>query len=133
MTKLKTTLTAIALAALTAGTASADEEEAMTMLLSQPLAGMEGKVVNMVQVDVPPGFETPRHLHPGHVFMYVLEGDVELDVEGQPTIQLSAGQAAYEVPSVPMIGRNLSATEGARVLIFALGDEGAPPELPAPE
>ena len=56
-----------------------------------------------------------------------------LEVEGQPTVQLAAGEAAYEIPDIPMIGRNLSATEGARLLIFALGDAGAPIEMPAPE
>ena len=133
MTRLTTALTAIALASLTAGTAKASEKETVTMLLNQALAGMDGKEVNMVLVDVPAGFETPRHLHPGHMFMYVLEGAVALEVEGQPTVQLAAGEAAYEIPDIPMIGRNLSATEGARLLIFALGDAGAPIEMPAPE
>ena len=132
MTRL-TALTAIALASLTAGTATASENETVTMLLNQVLEGVEDKEVNIVQVEVPAGFETPRHLHPGHMFMYVLEGTVELDVEGQTTVQLAAGDAAYEIPGIPMIGRNLSTTDGARLLIFALGDVGAPIELPAPE
>ena len=67
MTRLTTALTAIALASLTAGTAKASEKETVTMLLNQALAGMDGKEVNMVLVDVPAGFETPRHLHPGHL------------------------------------------------------------------
>lgn len=133
MTRLTTALTAIALSSLTAGTAAGSEEETVTMLLNQALVGMDSKEVNLVQVDVPAGFETPRHLHPGHMFMYVLEGSVEIDVEGQPTVQLAAGEAVYEIPGIPMIGRNLSTTEGARLLIFALGDAGAPIELPAPE
>ncbi len=48
-------------------------------------------------------------------------------------MQLAAGEAAYEIPAIPMVGRNLSTTEGARLLIFALGDAGAPIEVPASE
>ncbi|WP_157966434.1 cupin domain-containing protein [Oceanibium sediminis] len=133
MTRMTTTITAIAMACLTVGAATGSEEETVTMLLNQTLAGMNGKEVNMVQVDVPAGFETERHLHPGHMFMYVLDGAVEIEVEGLPTVQLAAGEAVYEIPGIPMVGRNLSTTEGATLLIFALGDVGAPLELPAPE
>lgn len=133
MTRLATALTAIVLASLTSTTAAASEEEAITMLLNQPLAGLDGKEVSIVQVDVPAGFQTPRHVHPGHLFLFVLDGAVELEVEGQPTVQLVAGQVAYEIPNLPMIGRNLNASEAARLLIFVLGDAGAPIEIPAPE
>ena len=133
MTSLTKTLTAIALAALTGTVPANADEETVTMLLNQPLAGMDGKEVTVLQIDVPGGFETPRHLHPGHMFMYVLEGAVELDVEGQPPAQLAPGQVAYELPNLPMIGRNMSASDPARLLIFAVSDAGAPIEIPAPE
>lgn len=133
MTRLTTTLTAIALASMTGTLPAGADEETVTMLLNQPLAGMEGKEVNVLQIDVPGGFETPRHLHPGHMFMFVLEGAVELEVEGQPPAQLAPGQVAYEVPNLPMIGRNMSASEPAQLLIFAVSDAGAPIQVPAPE
>ncbi len=87
---------------------------------------MENMEANIVLFEVEPGFETERHIHPGHVFVYVLEGTVEVDAEGQDPIQVSAGEAAYELPNLPMVGRNTSSTEGARFVVFQVGEAGKP-------
>ena len=104
-----------------------------TLVLNHPLQGWDGKEGNIVVIDAPAGFETPPHIHPGHIFIYVLEGSVELEMAGQPIQTLAAGDAAYELPGNPMVGRNASATEGARLIVFQVGDIGAPMELPAPQ
>lgn len=131
----KRSIWVIAIITVTAGIcgpAHADEAggSSESLLLSQPLQGWDGKESNIVLIEAPAGFETPPHIHPGHIFIYVLEGSVELDMDGMPTQTLSAGQAAYELPGLAMIGRNTSATEGARILVFQIGDIGAPLEIP---
>lgn len=133
---LRTSMTSIGLAALAVcSPAAADETGALTetLLLNRPLQGWEGKESNVVLIEAPAGFETPPHMHPGHIFIYVLEGTVELALEGLPTQTLVAGEVAYELPGHPMVGRNASASEGARILVFQIGDIGAPLELPVTE
>lgn len=101
-----------------------------TVLLTQPLEGIEGKEANVVMIEVPPGWQTPAHRHPGDLFIYVLEGSVEIALEGGGTLTASAGEVIHEPPDHPMVGRNLSATEPARIVVFQVGDEGAPLTVP---
>lgn len=121
---------ALAAAAILAATPLMAAEEAEKLLLTQPLDGLPGKVAMIVEISAPPGFETPNHLHPGHMFLYVVEGAVEILVEGQPPTWLQAGDAVYETPNMPMVGRNASTTEGARLLVIAIADDGAPLTVP---
>jgi len=110
----------------------ADEE--VTPLLKQSLEGMDGMEANVVLFEVEPGFETERHIHPGHLFIYVLEGEIEIDVEGQDEpIRIASGEAAYEPANTPMVGRNASSSEGARFVVFQVGKAGEPLMVAQPE
>jgi quercetin dioxygenase-like cupin family protein len=105
----------------------------VTPLLKQEIQGMENMEANIALFEVDPGFETERHIHPGHVFVYVLEGTIEVDAEGEDPIQVSAGEAAYELPNLPMVGRNTSSTEGARFVVFQVGEAGKPLMIDQPK
>jgi quercetin dioxygenase-like cupin family protein len=122
-------LTLIAASVLGSMAAFADEEA--TPLLKQALP--DNMEANIVLIKAGPGFETERHIHPGHVFIYVLEGAVELDVDGEETVRVSAGQAVYEQPNKPMVGRNVSSTEDARLIVFQVGEAGKPLEVAQPK
>jgi quercetin dioxygenase-like cupin family protein len=106
-------------------------DETVTPLLKQAIDG--GMEVNVLRLEAEPGFETERHIHPGHVFVYVLEGSVELLVEGEDAVKLSAGEAAYEQPDKPMIGRNPSSSEGVSAIIFQVGEAGKPLQVAQPK
>jgi quercetin dioxygenase-like cupin family protein len=47
--------------------------------------------------EVPAGGAAGRHSHPGSEIGYVLEGEVELLVEGKPPLKLKAGES-YQIP-----------------------------------
>lgn len=125
------TIFASALFAVLAGAAFGDEE--ITPLMKQELKSGEGLEGNVLRVDIDPGHQTERHTHPGDVFVYVLEGAIEIDAEGMDPVKASAGEMLYEPPDVPMIGRNLSSSEGARILIFQVGEIGEELTVAAPE
>ena len=101
-------------------------KEKITSLLKTTLPGMEGKEVNIVHISVPPGFVTERHFHPGHVFIYVLEGAVTIEMEGDTSLKLGPGDVLQEPPGRPMVGKNLSSTHGAELVVFQIGDRGKP-------
>lgn len=130
-------ITAIAASALVSAAAlvstTALGGEKVTPVLKTDLHGMDGMEANVVLFEVDPGFQTERHIHTGHVFIYVLEGTVEIDLDGQDTIRASAGEAVYELPDMPMIGRNASSTEGARFVVFQIGPTGKPLMVPQPQ
>lgn len=74
---------------------AASQEAETTPVLKTELAGEEGTEANIVVFDVEAGWETERHIHPGHVFVYVMEGTLEVDVEGEDLRTVSAGGAFY--------------------------------------
>jgi quercetin dioxygenase-like cupin family protein len=130
--RLRTTVAAVALISssiLASSTAIADET--ITPLLKQALP--DNMEANVLSIEVEPGYQTERHLHPGHVFVYVLEGAVDLVVDGEEPVRLSAGEAAYETPNKPMVGRNVSSTEGARLIVFQVGEAGKPLQIAQPQ
>ena len=117
---------------LLAGTALAAHAET-TPILKTELEGEQGREANIVRFDVEPGWETERHIHPGHVFVYVTEGSIEINVEGQEPKTVSANEAFYELPDKPMVARTASTTEGASFIVFQVGPTGEPLMVAQPE
>ena len=66
-----------------------------TTLLTTDLEGMEGMEANVVLFEEEPGKVYERHIHPGHVFVYVLEGTIQTEIEGQEPQQNSAGEVIH--------------------------------------
>src|SRR3954470_8503723 len=76
---------ALPIALVASGGLYADEEHSapkVTTLMRQPLPDYPGKEGVLVAVEYPPGQDDAAHRHPGHVFVDVLEGRVEMQVEG---------------------------------------------------
>lgn len=112
---------------------AAAQQATTTAVLQTELAGEAGTEANIVVFDVEPGWETQRHIHPGHVFVYVTKGTIEVDVEGEDLRTVSAGEAFYELPDKPMVARTASADEGASFTVFQFGPTGEPIMVPQPE
>ena len=108
------------------GAAAHEIKPAVTKLLNTPLAGIAGKEANVVLFAVGPGWKLDKHSHPGHIFVYMLQGSIKIEVDGEPTHVLSPGDVLYEVPGPNMVANNISSTEGARFLVFQVGDIGKP-------
>ena len=94
-------------------------------LLQGPLAGVGGKEVIIKHFTVPPGFVGERHLHSGPVFIYVLEGAITIETAGKVQT-VSAGELYQEPLGAAMRGRNHSASERAKFVVFQVGDAGKP-------
>lgn len=96
-------------------------------LLAKALADYPGKEVQIIEVEYPPGGADPVHRHDAHGFVYVLKGSIAMGVRGGKPVTLTAGQTFYEGPNdVHTIGRNASATQPAKFLVFLLKESGAP-------
>ncbi len=101
-------------------------KEKTTPLLKTALAGMEGKEITIVHISAPPGFVTPKHFHPGHVFLYILKFAITIKMEGEAPINLGPGDIFQEAPGRSMVGKNLSTTHGAELVVFMIGEKGKP-------
>ncbi len=108
------------------GAAAHEIKPAVTKLLNTPLAGIAGKEANVVLFAVGPGWTIGNHSHPGHIFVYMLQGSIKIEVEGEPTRVIGPGDLLYEIPDRNMVANNISSTDGARFLVFQVGDIGEP-------
>jgi quercetin dioxygenase-like cupin family protein len=96
-------------------------------LMTQDLAGLAGKEVLMSTVTYPPGGASPPHRHDAQVFVYVLEGELIMQVQGGPKVTLKPGETFYESPTdVHAVSANASQTRPATFLVFIIKDKGAP-------
>jgi quercetin dioxygenase-like cupin family protein len=95
-----------------------------TLLPGQTL--MEGALgetaepkMSLFILDMPPGRSAPSHSHEGVVFAYVLEGEIENQVEPDPLKVYRAGDFFHERPrQVHRVFRNVSKTQPAKILVF---------------
>ena len=121
----------VALLMLTAVPAEAAD---VKPLFAIDLADYPGKEARMIEVSYPPGAQDMVHRHDAHAFVYVLEGQIIMQVKGQPAVTLKAGQTFYEGPAdIHVVGRNASTTEPARFVVVLLKAKGAPILTPVKE
>jgi quercetin dioxygenase-like cupin family protein len=101
-------------------------------LMLKDLVGISGKEALMSTVTYPPGGASPPHRHDAQVFVYVLEGELIMQVQGGPKVTLRPGDTFYESPTdVHAVSANASQTAPAKFLVFILKDKGVPATRPA--
>jgi quercetin dioxygenase-like cupin family protein len=128
--------TALALAAMTAPLAAQQ--------MAQPAQTQGLKRIPLQKFDVPPGereavqgiaeiapnTDVARHTHPGPESSYMLDGDLTLQVQGQPDKTVKAGDSFYIPAGTPHAAR--SGANGAKVLATYIVEKGKPLASPAP-
>ena len=114
--------------------AGAAEAADVKELFAIDLADYAGKEGRMIEVSYPPGAKDVVHRHDAHAFVYVLEGQIVMQLKGKPAVTLKAGQTFYEGPDdIHVVGRNASSTEPARFVVVLLKGRGAPVLTPVTE
>lgn len=100
-------------------------------LMTKDLVGIPGKEAVLLTVDYLPGGASLPHRHEAQVFLYVVEGSIVTQVEGQAPVTLQAGQTFYENPAdIHKTAKNASQTEPAKVVAFIIKDKGKPVSQP---
>jgi quercetin dioxygenase-like cupin family protein len=101
-------------------------------LLTQDLPDIPGKEAIVLTVTYLPGGASLPHRHDADVFVYVLEGSVLMQVDGQPPVTLLPGQTFHEGPGdVHRQSANASATKPAKFVVFMIKDKNKPATRPA--
>ncbi len=122
---VKGTTISLFLLCLMATTVAAQHPD-VTVLMSKDLTGIPGKEATMLTVEYPPGASDPPHRHNANAFVYVLEGSVVMQLEGQKEVRLTPGQTFYEGPDdIHVVDRNASTTKSAKMLVVIVKDKGA--------
>jgi len=97
--------------------------------LSQMDGPLPGYVTMVAEVEIEPGATVARHKHPGIESGYVLEGEFDLPIEGQPTRRLKPGDG-YQVPAeTPHAGGKIE--QKVRITATFVVEKGKPLASPA--
>lgn len=128
---LLTALLALAFVAQPALAHEAGHSGGVAQRLSRPLQpGLDEGV--LLVITLAPGEASPAHRHQAHVFVYMLEGEVLMQVAGGPERRLRPGDVFEEKPDdIHTQARNLSSTAPARFAVFMVKKQGVPVVLPA--
>jgi quercetin dioxygenase-like cupin family protein len=125
----KTTLASVLLVGLamfqTVGAEEYVSKAKAKSLYQAPLQGVPGKEMVVKHFALPAGYVGGKHMHPGPVFVYVLEGELTVELEGK-TKTFRAGELYPEDINAAMVGKNLSTTDDLEILVFQVGDIGKP-------
>jgi quercetin dioxygenase-like cupin family protein len=88
-------------------------------LMDGPLGDTTEPTMSLFILNLPAGLSVPTHTHEGVVFAYILEGQIENQIEPDPPKIYHAGDFFHERPKqVHRVFRNVSKTEPAKVLVF---------------
>jgi quercetin dioxygenase-like cupin family protein len=113
--------------AFAADTQSSPPPAVVQQLIDKDLVGVPGKELLLLTVEYLPGGASLPHRHDAQVFVYVLQGELTMQVAGSPAVTLKPGQTFYESPAdVHLVSANASKTAPAKILVFMVKDKNAP-------
>jgi quercetin dioxygenase-like cupin family protein len=90
-----------------------------------------GYEVIQARVDVAPGVIAPKHKHPGAEIIYVLEGSLQYQLEGQPPVTLKAGDVLFVPAETFHTARNVGSVNAAELATYVV-EKGKPLLVRAP-
>jgi quercetin dioxygenase-like cupin family protein len=96
-----------------------------TVLARTALTGAPGWEAILVERIVPPGKESGKHTQGGNEIVYIQEGSVILQVQGQPDKTLKAGEAFTTTAGQVHNVKNASSSEPVKALAFYVAKKGA--------
>lgn len=113
----------------TLATASAPNEVTRTVLQQHDLS-ISGREVVHARIDIAPGGRAPWHRHPGEEVIYVVEGVLEYQLEGQPSVVLEEGEVLFIPDGVAHRASNPGTINGAELATYIVR-KGEPLVVPA--
>jgi quercetin dioxygenase-like cupin family protein len=84
-----------------------------------------GREVVQSRVDIGPEAPLVKHTHPGEEIIYILEGSLEYQIEGQPPMTFSAGEALTVPAGVVHAVRNVGSGNAAELATYVV-EKGKP-------
>ena len=100
-----------------------------TLLLKADVS-VPGREAVVARVEVAPGAKAGRHTHPGDEISYVLEGEAQLLIDGQPARTVKAGETFVIPAGVVHDAHNTSAAPTKLVGVYIV-EKGKPLASPA--
>ncbi|MET0634669.1 MAG: cupin domain-containing protein [Chitinophagaceae bacterium] len=89
-----------------------------------------GREMIQVRVDLDPGIVAGRHWHHGEEVIYLIEGQMEYQVDGKPAVILKAGDVLFIPSGTIHAAKNVGAGNAAELATYIV-EKGKPLVVPA--
>jgi len=89
----------------------------------------KGREVVQVRAEFDEGGSVGKHTHPGEEIGYVLEGTLELEIEGKPNVTVKAGDTFFVPEGTVHAGKN-TGKGAAKILATYVVEKGKPLATP---
>ena len=133
MTRFKIAVCSVlAVAALgSAGVLMAQASGLTRTLVGRADVSVPGREAVVARVEVAPGAKAGRHTHPGDEISYVLEGEAELHIDGQPPRIVKAGES-FVIPAGVVHDAHNDNSVPIKLIGVYVVEKGKPLATPAP-
>jgi len=111
-------------------TARAQQQEVKRTDLQRHDLSVPGREVVQVRVDFAPGVVAAKHSHPGEEIVYVIEGSLEYEIQGQPRVTLEAGGVLFIPAGTIHAAKNVGKGNAAELATYVV-EKGKPLVVPA--
>jgi len=118
--------------ALVAGALFAQNPGIQRTILQRKDISMPGREAVIARVEIAPGAFAGRHTHPGEEISYILEGEGEILVDGQPALKVKPGDS-FIIPNGARHNAHNTGTLPLRMVGIYLVDKSQPLATPAPQ
>ncbi|MFT5350554.1 MAG: quercetin dioxygenase-like cupin family protein [Gammaproteobacteria bacterium] len=96
------------------------------VLAAEALANIPGHQLTAVTVEIAPGVVSPPHRHAGFVFIYVLSGTIQSQLNKGEIVEYKAGESWVEPPgTLHSYARNPSESEPVKILAVFVAEQDA--------
>lgn len=95
------------------------------VLFKSVISEKDGKEVQIREAFFPPNWKAPRHYHNSNLFIYVVEGEFEVELQGSDKVIYRKGEALQMNSGIEMEARNPSSINPLKLAVFQVGNPDA--------
>ena len=90
-----------------------------------------GREAVIAHVEIARGASAGRHTHPGEEISYVMEGEAEVLIQGEPALKIKAGDG-FVVPNCAIHDAHNTGTQPLKLAAVYVVEKGKPLATPVP-
>ena len=100
-------------------------------ILQRKDISVPGREAVIARVEIAPGASVGRHTHPGEEISYVLDGEGEILIEGQPALKIKGGDS-FVIPNGAKHDAHNTGSAPMHLAVVYLVEKGKPMATPVP-
>ena len=101
------------------------------IMVTKADVSVPGREAVIARIEINPGVNVGRHTHPGEEITYVIEGEMEISIEGQPSKKYKSGEGFIIPAGAKHDAKNVGSSKATLSGVYYV-EKGKPIATPAP-